>query len=139
MCVEDEIINIRSAQRILNQEIYQYNHRGIHSTTKEIPYLRFQRALREKKSLFREFRVKPPFISPKDIFCIIKERVVNRYKKVFLNNIELKTHNAPFGAKVQLHIHPNLRTGLAEIRVWYRNKLLEVKKFKLKDLNMVHF
>ena len=85
LCVEEDITNIRSAQRILNQEIYQYNYRRIHSTTREIPYLRFQRALKEKKFLFREFRVKPPFISPKDIFCLREERTVDRYKKISLN------------------------------------------------------
>ena len=103
------------------------------------PYLRFQRALKEKKSLFREFRVKPPFISPKDIFCLREERTVDRYKKVSLNNVELKVNGARWGAKVELRIYPNLRTGLAEIRVWYKDKLLEVKRAKLKDLGEVCF
>ena len=139
LCIEEDITNIRSAQRILNQEIYQYNYRRIHSTTKEIPYLRFQRALKEKKSLFREFRIKPPFISPKDIFCLRVERTVDRYKKISLNNIELKINNAPWGAKVEIRIYLNLKTDLAEIRVWYKNKLLDIKKAKLRDLGMVHF
>lgn len=139
LCVEEDVTNIGSAQKILNQEIKQYNYRRIHSTTKEIPYLRFQRALKMKKSLFREFRVKPPFMSPKDIFCLREERTVNKYKKVSLNNIELKINNACWGAKAELRIYPNLRTGLAEIRIWYRGKLLDIKKAKLKDLGMVHF
>lgn len=139
LCVEEDITNIRSAQKILNQEVYHYNYRRIHSTTKEIPYLRFQRALKEKKSLFREFRIKPPFISPKDIFCLRVERIVDRYKKISLNNIELKINNAPWGAKVEIRIYLNLKTGLAEIRVWYKNKLLDIKKAKLRDLGMVHF
>jgi len=55
--------------------------------------------LKEKKSLFREFRIKPPFISPKDIFCLRIERTVDGYKEVSLNNIELKINNACLGAK----------------------------------------
>ena len=64
---------IRSAKTelwILNQEIHRYNYKQIHSTTKEIPYFWFQRALKENKSLFREFKIKPPYQSVKDIFCL---------------------------------------------------------------------
>jgi len=61
---------IRDAQKILSDEVNRYNYRQVHSTTCEVPYYRFQRALQDKKSLFREFTVKPPFRSTKDIFCL---------------------------------------------------------------------
>ncbi|MBI4377852.1 MAG: hypothetical protein HY578_02015 [Nitrospinae bacterium] len=35
----------------------RYNNRHVHGTTKEIPAIRFERALKEKKSLFREFKI----------------------------------------------------------------------------------
>lgn len=56
-CVREDVTDINQAQRILQQEINRYNHHQVHSTTQEIPYLRFQRALKEKQSLFREFRL----------------------------------------------------------------------------------
>jgi hypothetical protein len=59
-CVRENVIQIYPAQRILNQEVYRYNHRQLHSTTQEIPYLRFQKALKENRSLFREFKIIPP-------------------------------------------------------------------------------
>src|SRR4030043_929807 len=54
-CVREDVAEINPAQRILKQEVYRYNHHQVHSTTQEIPSLRFQRALNEKQSLFRDF------------------------------------------------------------------------------------
>jgi len=66
-CYRENIRDIKKAQLILNSLVQKYNYRIVHSTTGEIPYIRFQRTLREKRSLFREFRVSPPFKSVKDI------------------------------------------------------------------------
>lgn len=139
LCVEENVSDIRSGQRILSQEVYQYNYRRVHSTTEEVPYLRFQRALKEKKSLFREFRIKPPYQSVKDIFCLRIDRTVNSYRKISIDNIELKVNHAPIGAEVNLRIYPNERTGLSEIRFWYNDKFLGAQKAKNKDLKIVRF
>jgi len=69
-CYRENIRDIKEAQLILNQLVQKYNYRIVHSTTREIPYIRFQRATREKRTLFREFRISPPFKSIKDIFCL---------------------------------------------------------------------
>src|SRR4030043_1125492 len=53
-CVREDVADIKPAQQILGQEIHRYNHHQVHSTTQEIPYIRFQRALKERQSLFRE-------------------------------------------------------------------------------------
>jgi hypothetical protein len=44
---------------IHNSLVQKYNYQWIHSTTGEISYIRFQIALKENKSLFREFTVRP--------------------------------------------------------------------------------
>jgi len=139
ICARENIADIRGAKGILSQEVYQYNYRRVHSTTGEVPYFRFQRALKEKKSLFRDFVIKPPFQSIRDIFCIRTERTVNAYRKISINNVELKANYVPIGAKVNLRIYPNERTGIAEIRLWHNNKLVGIQRAKNKDLNMVHF
>ena len=46
----------------------RYNYKQVHSTTGEIPYIRFKRALSDKVSLFREFDLLPQYKSTKDIF-----------------------------------------------------------------------
>jgi len=73
-CIREDVKDIRRADQILGTEVHQYNHKRIHSTTGEIPYLRFQRATEEKQTLFREFKLNPPFESAKDIFCLRFER-----------------------------------------------------------------
>jgi len=57
-CVRENVTDIRQAQKVLSEELYRYNYRQVHSTTVEVPYFRFQRAVKEKKSLFREFKIK---------------------------------------------------------------------------------
>jgi len=89
-CYRENIRDIKEAQLTLNNLVQKYNYRIVHSTTGEIPYIRFQRTIREKRSLFREFRVSPPFKSTKDIFCLRVDRMVNSYRKVSINNLELK-------------------------------------------------
>lgn len=139
LCVRENVTDIDSGQRILNQEVYQYNYRRVHSTTEEVPYFRFQRALKEKKSLFRTFEVKPPYQSVKDIFCLRINRTVNSYRKISINNIVLKVNHASIGSRINLRIYPNERTGLSEIRFWYDNTFLGAQNVKNKDLNIVHF
>ena len=117
ICARENITDIHGAKNILAQEVYQYNCRRVHSTTLEIPYLRFQRALKEKRSMFRNFIIKPPFQSIKDIFCIRITRTVNPYRKISINNVELKANHVPIGAKVELRVYANERTGLSEIRI----------------------
>jgi len=87
----------------------------IHSTTGEIPYIGFQRALKENKSLFREFRIRPPYKSTKDIFCLRVDKMVNSYCKVLINNLELSVPNAPLHERIQLRLVPDKKSGLTEI------------------------
>ncbi|MEM3112731.1 MAG: hypothetical protein QXY90_06800 [Candidatus Anstonellales archaeon] len=136
-CVREEIKDIKNAQIILNQELHRYNYQQLHSTTKEIPYLRFQKALKEKRSLFREFSVRPPFQSPKDIFCLRMDRVVDPYRKISIHNLQLKVHADP-GNKINIRIYP-LNEELSELRLWCENKLIGIQKVKNSDLKGVHF
>lgn len=139
ICARENITDLRSARRVLKREVYNYNYQRVHSSTEEIPHLRFQRALKEKKTMFRPFVIKPPFQSVKDIFCLRAERTINSYRKVSLNKVEVKINAVPIGTKVKLRIYLNERTGIAEIRCWHSNKLVAVQRAKIKDLKLVHF
>jgi len=137
-CVREDVTEIKRGQRILNQEVYRYNHRQVHSTTLEIPYLRFQRSLKEKNSLFREFKINHPYHSTKDIFCLRLDRTIDAYRKVSLNNLQLKINQAVPGKTVNLRIYP-LNSIITEIRFWCEGKLLDVCKVKMADLKGMHF
>jgi hypothetical protein len=136
-CVREDVTEIQQAQRILNQELRRYNHHQVHSTTQEIPYLRFQRALKEKWSLFREFKIRPPFQSVKDIFCLRMDRIVDSYRKISIHNLQFKVHADP-RKQVNLRIYP-LDEEISEIRFWCEGKLIDVQKVKNSDLKGVHF
>jgi len=41
-CAREGITDIKDAQKILANEISRYNYKQVHSTTGEVPYLRFQ-------------------------------------------------------------------------------------------------
>jgi len=115
-CYRENIGDIKEAQFILNYLVQKYNHQIVHSTTGEIPYIRFQRAIREKRTLFRKFTIRPPFKSVKDIFCLRVDRMVNPYRKVCINNLELKVPGAPLHERIQLRIIPDKESGLSEVR-----------------------
>jgi len=94
-CARENISEMKQAQSILDDEVHRYNYRQVHSATKEVPYYRFQRALQEKKSLLREFQIKPPFQSIKDIFCLRMQRTTDAYRKISINNLVLKVKVMP--------------------------------------------
>jgi len=136
-CYRENIRDIKEAQLILNYLVQKYNYRIVHSTTGEIPYIRFQRAIREKRTLFREFRIMPPFKSTKDIFCLRIDRMVNSYRKVSINNLELKVPSAPLHERIQLRIVPDRKSGVSEVRFWHEDNFLGSQKVKNSDLNLM--
>ena len=138
-CYRENIRDIKKAQLILNDLVQRYNYRIVHSTTGEIPYIRFQRAIREKRTLFREFRIMPPFKSTKDIFCLRVDRMVNSYRKISINNLELRVPKAPLHERIQLRITPDKESGVSEVRFWHEGELLGMQKVKNSELSLVHF
>ncbi len=137
-CVREDVTDIREAQRVLNYEIHRYNYKQVHSTTQEVPYFRFQRALEEKKSLFREFQLRPPFQSVKDIFCLRVERTVDPYRRISIHNLQLKVNNATPRKRVTLRIYP-VSKDIAEIRFWCEDTLIDIQRVRNSDLKGVHF
>lgn len=137
-CIRENVTDIKQAQKILNQELHRYNHHQVHSTTQEVPYFRFQKALTNNNSLFREFKILPPYQSTKDIFCLRTIRTIDAYRKISLNNLQLKINNAIPHEKVALRIY-QLNNSLSEVRFWSNGKLLDVQNVKNRDLQGVHF
>jgi hypothetical protein len=136
-CVREDVTDIREAQRVLSYEIHRYNYKQVHSTTQEVPYFRFQRALEEKKSVFREFRVRPPFQSVKDIFCLRVDRTVDPYRRISINNLQLKVSNSTPRKRVTLRIYP-LNNTISEVRFWCEDTLIDIQRVKNSDLRIVH-
>jgi hypothetical protein len=137
-CDRNNVKDIHHANRILDQEIKRYNFKTIHSTTQEIPYRRFQNAIDNKKSLFRKFFVPKPYLLPKDIFCLRLQRTVDNYRTVSIDKLKLKVNCDDTRIAVDIRIHL-LSDKLAELRFWYRDRLIDTKRVKTTDLPLSAF
>ena len=65
--------------------------------------------------------------------------MVDSYRKVSINNLELKVPSAPLHEKIQLRIIPDRESGLSEVRFWHRDEFLGSQKVKNSELNLVQF
>jgi hypothetical protein len=138
-CTRENITKIEEARQILYEEIHRYNYKIVHSTTKEIPMICYEKALEEKRSLFRQFEIKKPFLQREDIFCYRTTRTVNAYRKVSLNNLEFSISGVPIRREVELRISFNLKTQMATIRFWYQNQLVGQQQVKAEHLKNTQF
>ena len=124
-CLRSNIKTINKAQQVLNHEVNRYNNHQVHSTTKEIPVIRLENAIKNGQSLFRDFKVPPPYESPKDIFCFRLTKPVDAYHKVSINNMKFKVKGVPLREKTEVRVVPDRKGGVAELRFWYRGKLVD--------------
>ena len=68
-CVYENLSTIEEVRSVLKAEVDRYNNHQVHSTTGEIPNIRFARARKEGNSLFRKFSLPEPYTSPLDVFA----------------------------------------------------------------------
>jgi transposase len=137
-CALEHLSTLEEARAVLREEVDRYNNHQVHSTTREIPSLRFARAQREGNSLFRSFTLPKPYTSPKDVFCLRERRIVNAYRRITLFGREIEVPKAPPHEEVELHLVPNETHGIIDIRVWFGNKMLQSTTLPLEGIR-VHF
>lgn len=137
-CVRENVKDIQHGQRILDREIKHYNFKQIHSTIEEIPYRRFQRVLEQKKTLFVPFKIPKPFLLPKDVFCLRATGLIDNYRTVTLGGMKFKLNCDDTRVAVEIRIYP-LSTSLVELRFWYKDQLIDVRKVKKTDLKLSRF
>jgi len=138
-CAREGIDNVIDGQKVLEAEADRYNYKQVHSTTGEVPYYRFKRLVGEGKSLFREFVLPAPYKSTKDVFALRDERTVNAYRRISFNKLVINITGVPIRDRVSLRIVPDLRSGMAEIRFWYKDELVGNYQASNEDLNLSNF
>ncbi len=139
ICAIEHVTGIDEAREVLKREVDRYNNHQVHSTTKEIPSYRFEKAKREGNSLFRPFSIPTPFLSSKDIFCLREKRMVNAYHKISLYNKEIFVPTVPLRDYVEIFIVPDKTRGIIELRFWWDNQLVHTLIYSIKDFSSVHF
>jgi len=111
----------------------------VHSTTKEIPIVRFENAIRQNKSLFKTFKLESSKQTIDDIFCLRMQRVVDSYRKISIDGFELRVPNGTPRQTVDLKIIPDPEKRLIKIRFWQENVFLGEVLEKLANLPIVQF
>jgi len=137
--IRRKVKTIMGLRTILRELVDTYNNKWVHSTTKEIPIIRFEKAVRNNKSLFKTFKIDNPKKTIDDIFCIRANRVVDNYRKISLNGVELKVPNGRPKYNVDLKMVPNEQTGNVKIRFWQDDNFLGEQMEKLENLPIVRF
>lgn len=139
IAAKEKITSMNESRKVLKELVWKYNNKWVHSTTKEIPIIRFENALKNKKSLFTPFKLKVTDRTIDDIFCLRMERAVDSYRRVSVNGFEFRVPNGAPRQTVDLKIVPDMRKGLVKIRFWQKNCFLGEILEKLENLPIVHF
>jgi hypothetical protein len=122
-CALEKIVELGEVRAVLEGEVVRYNQHQVHSTTGEIPALRFARALSSGNSLFRPFSVPKPYSSPEDVFCLRETRVTNGYGRISLFNHEIRVANVPLRQEVDVHLVPDPTRDIMQVRIWFQGAL----------------
>jgi len=138
-CAIEKLTAIDDVRAVLKAEQDRYNNHQVHSTTGEIPNIRFERAKREGMSLFRPFALPKPYTSTKDVFCLREKRMVNGYRKISLFNHDIPAPHVPLRDEVEVHLIPDVARDALEIRIWYDNRMVQSVTYPLKEFPGVHF
>ena len=139
-CALEHITSLADARPVLLEEVHRYNYHQVHSTTHEIPAVRFEKAQSAHRSLFRPFALPKPFTSPKDIFCLHHTRIADGYRKISIGGHSFQIPKIEPREDVQLHLVPHETKNLVEIRFWAENQLVHTANLPIAALpNTVHF
>jgi len=132
-CALEKLVELEDVRSVLHDELDRYNNHQVHSTTGEIPRLRYEKARQNGNSFFRPFALPKPYTSPKDIFCLHTTRIVDGYGRISLFNNEIKIPHAPLHQDVNLHLIPDVSRNVIEVRVWFQSRMCHTLTLPLEN------
>jgi hypothetical protein len=139
-CALEHVETLDGARLVLREEVHRYNYQQVHSTTQEIPAIRFDKAHKESRSLFRSFSLPKPYTSAKDVFCIRHHRVADGYRRVSIVGHSIQIPGIRPREEIDVHFIPDQSKNIVEIRFWAIGKLVHTINLPLEALKkVVHF
>lgn len=138
-CALEKLSTMEEARSVLQDEMDRYNGRQVHSTTGEIPNIRFETARKQGNTLFRPFAIPKPFKSRKDVFCFVEGRTIDGYGRVSYLGEQIEVPGVPLREDVALHLTPDKAKQALEVRIWWNDKLARVVTYPLGRFPRVHF
>lgn len=139
IAAKEHITTIEGLRKVLYHLVETYNTKWVHSTTKEIPLIRFEKAINERQNLFRKFALPSPYQDLKDVFCLRDRRVVDAYRKISWEGIELRVPNGTPKETVDLKIIPDHEKRLVEVRFWQGNRFCGNLTIPMEQVKKVSF
>jgi len=136
---KEHLTTIEELRKVLRDLVEKYNTKWVHSTIKEIPIVRFEKALGDQQCLFKPLKLVRPGADLKDIFCLHDQRIVDAYRKVSWEGIELRVPNGTPREKVDLHIVPDMEKNIVEVRFWQDGRFLGNQSLPAAQLKKVYF
>ena len=137
-CALEKLMSLEEVRSVLRAEVDRYNNHQIHSTTGEIPSMRFEQAKAAGRTLFRPFALPKPYTSPKDVFCLRETRMVDAYRHISLFGHEIDAPHAPLHEYVEVHLVPDVTRQLMDVRIWSNAKMVHSTAYPLHEFR-VHF
>lgn len=138
-CALEHIARLEEARAVLRDEVIRYNQRQIHSTTGQIPAVRFAEAQATGHTLFRPFVLPKPYRDPQDVFCLATTRVVSSYGRLSLFGQMIDVPHVPPQVEVEIHLVPEPTQQLIHARMWWSGKLVHTVSLPLHLAARVHF
>lgn len=139
-CALEQVTSLNDARLVLREEVHRYNYLQVHSTTQEIPAIRFENACSNRKSLFRPFVIPKPYSLAKDVFCIRHARVADGYRKISIGGHSFQISNIIPREDVEIHFIPDEEKSSVELRFWANNKLVQSTNMPISFIQKtVHF
>jgi hypothetical protein len=124
---------MEEARTVLREEVHRYNYQQVHSTTGEVPAIRFANAKKAGNSLFRPFVLPKPYKSSKDVFCLRMNRTVDGYRRISLDQHSIEVPKVDVREDVDLRLVPDLAKNVLEIRIWFQGKMVHSVNLPLNE------
>jgi transposase len=123
-CALEKLSSMEDTRAVLREEVHRYNYHQVHSTTGEVPAIRFANAKKSGNSLFRPFALPKPYKSAKDVFCLRTTRTVDAYRRISLDRHSIDVPKVDIREDVDLRLVPDFAKNVLEIRIWFQGKMV---------------
>ena len=138
-CAKEKLTTIEEVRAVLKQEVDRYNNHQVHSTTGQIPSIRFQEASKQGNTLFRPFVLPKPYSSRKDVFCLREHRTTDGYGKISLFDHKIAVPDVPLREEVEIHMVPDPSRKAMAVRIWWNNRMKHSVEYPIAEFPTVHF
>jgi hypothetical protein len=132
-CALERLISMEDARAVLRDEVQRYNYQQVHSTTGEVPAIRFANANKAGNSLFRPFVLPKPYKSAKDVFCLRATRILDGYRRISIDRHVIEVPKVDVREEVDLRMVPDLAKNVLQIRIWFQGKMVHAVNLPLNE------